>query len=153
MPDILELATRLGAGVGISSYFVAMGLVLVFATYCFAVYSPIFIPVAIVWRHRKTMKRRMLFFGWVSMGSYGFLLGIMLAIELPIGLFAVYLAPMLKALGYLENPIFLPFLSAFDFSVKNWFALVLPVQILACATVVSIYLSRHWDGIVKALYE
>jgi hypothetical protein len=122
--------------------------VLAFAfTYFVAIHSPVLLALAIVWRQRKTMKRRTLFVGSVMMGCYGFIALFLMAVAVPVEAFLLFIVPTLKHQGYLNHSVFLV---AADF-VHSWWWWLLPCVILISALIVALYLSARWNRIADAL--
>lgn len=118
------------------------------AAYLVVIHSPVLFALAIAWRQRKTMKRRILFVGSVMVGSYGFIILGLMAIVLPVEAFSIFVIPTLKSQGYLSHS---SVLAAIDLAYKWWWVL-LPVSILASAIFTSRYLARRWNRIVEALH-
>lgn len=125
----------------------AIAIAAVAIAYLFAVHSPVLLALAIAWRQRKIMKRRILFVGSVMVASYGFLVVFFMAIAVPVVAFSVYMVPVLKEQGYLRHPIFL---AVVDFTVQWWW-LMLPPAILVSAIFTSRYFSHRWNKIIEAL--
>ena len=115
--------------------------------YLFTVHSPVLFALAIAWRQRKTMKRRILFVGSVMAASYGLLVVFFMAVAVPVSAFSVFVVPALKDQGYLQHSFFL---AVVDFTVKWWW-LMLPAGILVSAILTSRYLASRWNRIVEAL--
>ena len=125
----------------------ALAMVAIAAAYLFVIHSPVLFALAIAWRQRRSMKRRVLFVGSVMVASYGFIVLFLMAVALPVEAFAVFVVPSLKEQGYLENSVVL---AAVDFAYEWWW-LLLPAAILVSAIFTSRYLANRWNQIVVAL--
>ena len=125
----------------------ALAIVAIAAAYLFIIHSPVLFALAIAWRQRRLMKRRMLFVGSVMVASYGFIVLFLMAVAVPVQAFAVFVVPSLRAQGYLEHSVIL---AAVDFTYEWWW-LLLPAAILVSAIFTSRYLASRWNRIVVAL--
>ena len=115
--------------------------------YLLAILSPVLLAAVIAWRQHRTMKRRILFVGSVMVACYGLIALFLMAIAVPVGVFAVFVVSPLKELGYLEHSFVL---AAIDFTY-SWWWLLLPAAILISATLTSRYLANRWNRIIEAL--
>jgi hypothetical protein len=125
----------------------AISLFVVAIVYFVAVHSPILCALAIVWRQRKSMRRRILFVGTVMGATYGFLVIFFMAACVPVSAFMIFIAPALRQQGYLMNSVFL---AVAGFFAAWWWAL-LPFVILIPAIFISRYFAARWNRIVEAL--
>jgi hypothetical protein len=125
----------------------AISLFMVAIAYFVAVHSPVLFALAIVWRQRKFMRRRILFVGTVMGATYGVLVIFFMATCVPVSAFAMFIAPALKAQGYLKNSVLL---AVADFAVAWWWVL-LPFVVLIPAIFSSRYFAARWNRIVEAL--
>lgn len=125
----------------------AISIVMFAIAYFLAVLSPVLLAVLTVWRQRKTMRRRFLFFGTVLGATYGFLAVLVIAICVPISTFLIFIVPVLKEQGHLKDSLFL---ALADFVVAWWWAF-LPFAVLIPAFFISRYFAARWNGIVEAL--
>lgn len=125
----------------------AIAIAAVALAYLIAVHSPVLFALAIAWRQRKTMKRRILFVGSVMVASYGFLVVFFMAVAVPVAAFSIYIVPALKEQGYLQHSLFL---AVVDFTYQWWW-LMLPLASLVSAILTSRYFSHRWNKIIEAL--
>ena len=81
-----------------------ISVILIGMAYFFAVHSPVFFALFIVWRQRRTMPRRMLFVGTVMGASYGILVVLFMVFYVPASAFFVFVAPSLRNRGISRTP-------------------------------------------------
>jgi hypothetical protein len=126
---------------------IAVGMSMAAIIYFLAVHSPVLFALAVAWRQRKTMRRRILFVGTVMGATYGFIVLFFLAVFVPVSAFMVFVAPALASHGVLENALIFP---VTRFAADWWWA-ILPLVILIPAIFISLYLAARWNRIAEAI--
>lgn len=116
--------------------------------YFLAVHSPVLLALVVVWRQRKSMRRRILFVGTVMGATYGFLVVFFMAVCVPISAFLIFIVPALREQGYFENSAFVNFANF----IATWWWVFLPFVILIPAIFITRYFAARWNRIVEALH-
>lgn len=137
MSDIFGFPADLALAIGAATF-----------AYALAVHAPLLFALAVAWRRRATMKRRILFVGTVMVFSYGFLLLLFFTVCLPVWAFLVFVVPTLKEQGYLANSLFLRLADFFD----AWWWLLLPIAILLLGFFTARYFASRWNRVAEALH-
>ena len=115
--------------------------------YLVCVLSPPLFAGAIAIRRGARMPKRLAFVATVTVTTYGLLLFVLAALGIPINAFLVYVVPVLRQMGYLENSLFL----AFANFLITWSFVLVPLVFLIITICVLRYLTKRWNNIANAL--
>lgn len=127
--------------------YIAAAIVAVAIAYDLVVLSPLIFPAVFAFRQRATLNRKLFFILAVAGFTYGLLLAFVMMVWLPVAGFMVYVAPQMRASGYLAKSWLI---SISDFAAQ-WWLFLLPPAIGILSLLVTRYLGKRWNRIDAAL--